>query len=378
MIIASVVGARPQFVKASAFSVAVAALNGSAGREVARDLLIHSGQHFDTGMSDVFFRQLGLPEPSYHLGVGGVAGHGAMTGLILERVEKVLQEIRPDVVLVYGDTNTTLAGALAASKLGLPVAHVESGLRSGDRSMPEEINRVVTDHLSAQLFCPTAMAMENLSREGLAPGRGAVAGVHHVGDVMLDVALAHAHKGEEALERLGLGELGRFALCTVHRQGNVESPERLGNIFKALSEISWQMPVVFPTHPRTARLAGEYGLCAPPGVLRMGPVGYFEMLGLLRASALVLTDSGGLQKEAYFFAKPCVTLREETEWVETVDSGCNMLGGADPARIIHAARSLLDTAPDFSSRPYGDGTASRQVLDILVETYGGRRAGRAR
>jgi len=378
VIVASVVGARPQFVKASAFSAAVSAHNAAFGREAVRDLLIHSGQHYDADMSGVFFGQLGLPEPAYHLGAGGIAGHGAMTGLMLERLEKVLEEVRPDVVLVYGDTNTTLAAALAASKLNLPVAHVEAGLRSGDRSMPEEINRVVTDHLSSLLFCPTPLAVENLALEGLVAGRGAVSGVYETGDVMYDAALAHAHRGRHAPESLGLAPGEPFALCTVHRQANVESPERLGGIFQALGEIAREMPVVFPLHPRTARLAGEYGLAAAPGVRLAGPVGYFESLGLLRACSLVLTDSGGLQKEAYFFAKPCVTLREETEWRETVASGCNVLAGTDPERIARSARGLLSSRLDFSARHYGDGTAARRILGILLDNHGGREAGRGR
>ncbi|MFZ5427680.1 MAG: non-hydrolyzing UDP-N-acetylglucosamine 2-epimerase [Thermodesulfobacteriota bacterium] len=375
MIVASVVGARPQFVKASAFSAAVSAHNEACGREAVRDLLIHSGQHFDANMSGVFFGQLGLPEPAYHLGVGGVAGHGAMTGRMLESLEKVLEEVRPDVVLVYGDTNTTLAGVLAASKLNLPVAHVEAGLRSGDRSMPEEVNRVVTDHLSSLLFCPTSLAVENLVSEGLVAGRGAVSGVYETGDVMYDAALAHAHRGANAPESLGLAPGESFALCTVHRQANVESPERLGGIFQALREIAQEMPVVFPVHPRTARLAGEYGLRAASGVRLVGPVGYFESLGLVRACSLVLTDSGGLQKEAYFFAKPCVTLREETEWRETVTCGCNVLAGTNPERIARSARGLLSARLDFSARHYGDGTAARRILGVLLDTHGARKAG---
>ncbi|WP_448207928.1 non-hydrolyzing UDP-N-acetylglucosamine 2-epimerase [Azospirillum sp. sgz302134] len=344
MRILTVVGARPQFVKASAVSRALA----EAG---AAETLVHTGQHFDSGMSEVFFAELGLPEPHLNLGIHG-GGHGAMTGRMLMALEEVIGREAPDWVLVYGDTNSTLAGVLAAVKLRVPVAHVEAGLRSFNRAMPEEINRIVADEFSRLLFCPTQAAVRNLAREGI------TAGVHHVGDVMLDVArqLAEtARVSSTILERLGV-EKGRFALATVHRAENTDDRERLREILAYLKARAQDDPVVLPLHPRTRQAVEEAGLSLD-GLMVIAPVGPLDMARLLDGCTVVLTDSGGLQKEAYFHEKPCVTLREETEWTETVEAGWNRLWrGPDyrPRRPI----------PD-----YGDGSAARLIARLLT---GGR------
>lgn len=341
MRIVTVVGARPQFIKAAPVSRALAV-------EGIREHLVHTGQHHDAVMSDVFFTELGLRPPDDHLGIHG-GGHGDMTGRMLQALEPVLQRVAPDWVLVYGDTNSTLAGALAAAKLGIAVAHVEAGLRSYNRAMPEEINRVLTDHLSTRLFCPTSVAVENLHKEGL------TAGVVHVGDVQFDavLALAARARGESSiLDRLGLAA-GGFALATLHRAENTDDPGRLSTLFAYLEECAEARPVVLPLHPRTRAALGKAGV-----IIRrlrvVDPVGPLDMMRLLDACALVLTDSGGLQKEAYFFGKPCVTLRSETEWVETIDCGWNRLW----------------TVPDYRERrpipDYGDGHAAERIAQSLA------------
>ncbi|HFE52419.1 MAG TPA: UDP-N-acetylglucosamine 2-epimerase (non-hydrolyzing), partial [Bacteroidetes bacterium] len=321
----SVVGARPQFIKAAPVSRAL--------RRKFHEVLVHTGQHYNADMSDVFFRDLDLPEPDVHLGVGS-GTHAWQTGEMMVRLEKVLLEERPDVVLVYGDTNSTLAGALVASKLTVPLAHVEAGLRSYNRSMPEEINRVLTDRVSQFLFCPTQRAVENLRREGIEEG------VYRVGDVMLDAARQFSQLADERvdiLERLGLREK-EYVLVTVHRAANTDDPGRLRAIVEALLRI--QTLVVFPIHPRTEKALTQFGLREElreaPHVFDLSPVSYLENLQLERAAAKILTDSGGIQKEAYFFGIPCITLREETEWVETVEDGWNVLVGADTNRILDA------------------------------------------
>ena len=361
--IATIVGARPQFVKASAVSRAVRARPGM------EEFLVHTGQHHDENMSGVFFRELGIPEPDRWLGIGGL-GHGAMTGRMLEAIESVLIEVRPDWVLIYGDTNSTLAGALAASKLGIPVAHVEAGLRSWNREMPEEINRVVADHLSSLLLCPTGTAVENLAAEGVRhdPERGRPL-VHLVGDVMLDVARhVAARNGSEAPEGLAVlpDPTAPFALATLHRAETVDRPERLASTLDGLGRVAKLLPVLLPLHPRTRRrLAALPGVAAPQGVHFVDPVGYPEMLKLLGACSLVLTDSGGLQKEAYFFARPCVTLRAETEWVELVAAGANTLAGWKAEAIEEAARRMLGVEVRPEAGLYGDGRAAEKIVDLL-------------
>ncbi|MFM7231903.1 MAG: non-hydrolyzing UDP-N-acetylglucosamine 2-epimerase [bacterium] len=355
----TVVGARPQFVKAAVLSRAIAA-HGAGLTEV----LVHTGQHHDTQMSDVFFHELGLPVPTHHLGVAG-GTHGEMTARMLERLEPVLAAEAPDWVIVHGDTNSTLAGALAAAKLRLPLAHVEAGLRSFDRGMPEEVNRILTDHCSDLLFAPTVTAVENLRQEGLRGAR-----VRLVGDVMHDSALwhgAHARPTPALAELLATLRDG-FLVATVHRAGNTDDPARLAAILGALGDIAASRPVVLPLHPRTrTRLAGW---TPPAGLHVIEPVGYLDMVAMLAACAGVLTDSGGLQKEAYFAGRRCLVLREATEWVELVDGGYARLVGADRERIVREAASFLQGGLDGVRDLYGDGRAGERIVAALVQSSG--------
>lgn len=353
--VVTIVGARPQFIKASAVSREFGRRNNVSER------LVHTGQHYDAGLSDVFFAELGIPAPAHHLGVGS-GSHGAQTAHMLEAIEKVLLSERPDAVLVYGDTNSTLAGALAAAKLHLPIAHVEAGLRSFNRRMPEEINRVMTDHLSTLLHCPTKVAVGHLAAEGITKG------VHHVGDVMCDVALEIAKRAEETspLRNAGLPHR-EFVLATVHRAENTDDPKRLESIFGALAAIGAERPVVFPVHPRTRAVIEKRGLSLT-GVKLMEPVGLVDMTWLERHAAVIVTDSGGVQKEAYFHRTPCVTVRTETEWVETVDAGWNRLADpADTGAILKAIKAALQgPAPTTQIADYGTGAAAAKVVDTLL------------
>lgn len=360
MKILTIVGARPQFIKAAAVSRVL--------RERFQEVLVHTGQHYDGNMSQVFFDELDIPRPGYNLGIGS-GGHGAQTGAMLAAIEEVLLKEKPDRVLVYGDTNSTLAGALAAAKLHVPVAHVEAGLRSFNRRMPEEINRVLTDHLADLLFCPGATAAKNLAEEGIR------AGVHLVGDVMYDVTLQCAEKARQSSRILDLLRLdpGAYVLATVHRAENTDDPVRLRAIMEGLRLVSQELPVVFPLHPRTARAFEAAGLGAlirpearPDGLRLVEPAGYLDMMAMEQNAAVIATDSGGVQKEAYFHRVPCVTLRAETEWVELVDSGWNELcGSGDPmelAKAIRRARGRKGRNGDW----YGDGHAASRITDILA------------
>lgn len=355
--VVTVVGARPQFIKAAAVSRAI---RDDPARRIL-EVIVHTGQHFDDNMSKVFFEELSIPQPDYDLEISG-GSHGEMTGRMLTEVERVLLAERPDWVLVYGDTNTTLAGALAAVKLHQPVAHVEAGLRSFNRRMPEEINRIVADRLSTLLFCPTETAATNLRNEGI------VDGVHRCGDVMFDVSLFYRDRARErsrVLTTLGL-EQKRFALATCHRAENTDDRHRLEAILAALQRISKDLAVVLPMHPRTRKMIGEFALDALlGGVTVIEPQPYLDMIALEQAAALILTDSGGVQKEAFFFDVPCVTLREETEWVETVNAGANVLVGADGDRIVAAVKSARDDRRASRPQPYGDGQAARCIVDVL-------------
>jgi UDP-GlcNAc3NAcA epimerase len=347
--IVSIIGARPQFIKAAAVSRKL--------RERHTEILVHTGQHYDYEMSGVFFDGLDLPTPDVNLEVGS-GSHGAQTSAMLSGVESVLLAERPDCLLIYGDTNSTLAGALAASKLLIPIVHVEAGLRSFNRAMPEEINRVVADHLSSALLCPSDTAVHNLAAEGV------TANVHLVGDVMLD-ALTWANqrvtdRRSEILSRFGVRS-NAFLLATVHRAENADDAPRLTAILKALDDIG--EPVIFPVHPRTRSRIRESGHRPSPLVQLVDPVGYLEMVALAGAARLVLTDSGGLQKEAYWLKVPCITLRGETEWVETVETGWNVLAGADRHRIGMAVRSAV--APGSHPALYGDGHASTRCVEIV-------------
>lgn len=361
----TVVGARPQFIKAASVSRVIL----SQYRDRVVEVMVHTGQHYDENMSDIFFEELEIPAPRYQLGVGS-GPHGAMTGRMLEAIERVLVEENPDWVLVYGDTNSTLAAALASVKQHVPVAHVEAGLRSGNMAMPEEVNRILTDRVSTLLFCPTDAAVENLKNEGVREG------VFKSGDVMLDVAVqVRKTRGERSaiVDRLGL-EPGYFVLATCHRAENTDNRERLSAILQALSEVAGAVPVVVPLHPRTRRLIQEFGLEERTrNLLVVEPLPYNEVLSLECLAALIATDSGGMQKEAFFHGVPCVTLRDETEWVETIAAGWNRLASPatdDLARIIFdAMKQPPQERPDL----YGDGNASRRIVDYIVEWQATRR-----
>lgn len=356
--VVTVIGARPQFIKAAAVSRAI---RTDPARRL-REVIVHTGQHFDDNMSKVFFDELEIPTPDYDLEISG-GGHGEMTGRMLERIEKALIDEAPDWVLVYGDTNSTLAGALAAVKLHIPVAHVEAGLRSFNRRMPEEINRIVADRVSTLLFCPTATAVAHLRTEGI------VDGVHRCGDVMFDVSLFYRERSRERsriLDALALAGK-RFALATCHRAENTDEPRRLREILSALQQLSNQLPVVFPMHPRTRQQVEASGLGSLlTGVRVVEPQPFLDMIALEQEAALILTDSGGVQKEAFFFRVPCVTMREETEWVETVAAGVNALAGADRSRIADAARRFTAAPPSWpAAAPYGDGSAAIKIVHTL-------------
>ncbi len=354
--IVTIVGARPQFVKASALSRALR-------EEGISEIIVHTGQHFDDNMADIFFRQMEIPEPKYNLGINSLS-HGAMTGRMLEGIEKVLHKEKPSVVVVYGDTNSTLAGALAASKLHIPVAHVEAGLRSFNMKMPEEINRILTDRISDFLFCPTATAVFNLKQEGFEhfPAR-----VVQTGDVMYDVALYYSQFSflkSKILTDLKL-EFNPFVLVTLHRQENTDDPARLTDILEALNELSEHFRIVFPLHPRTKNIIARNGIHLEFDPI--DPVGYFDMMELLKRCSLVITDSGGLQKESYFFAKHCLVVRDETEWTELVDLKYNLLVGANKKNIVQKSMEIKNIVISFDERPYGNGDAAIKIARILKE-----------
>ena len=348
MKVVSVVGARPQLIKLHPVSRAL--------RVHHLEVIVHTGQHYDFGMSETFFREMDIPKPDHNLEVGS-GSHSYQTARMLMGLENVFLKERPDLVLVFGDTNSTIAGAMAASKLNVPIAHVEAGLRSFNRRMPEEINRVLTDHISDLLFCPTQTAVRNLAKEGLTEG------VSCVGDVMFDAALYFAELAEtreSVLAKLHLGR-GEYLLATVHRASNADSTTALNELSQAFAAIG--EPIVFPMHPRTRRAMTDAQLTLSPNVRVIEPVGYLDMLALEKNARMVLTDSGGVQKEAFFFGVPCITLRTETEWIELVDAGWNRIVGTDPVRIVDAVRTWKPTG----GRPnlYGSGDASRRIVDII-------------
>lgn len=356
--IVTIVGARPQFIKAAAVSRVIR--DHYADR--INETLVHTGQHFDKNMSQVFFDELDIPRPKFNLEIAG-GNHGAMTGRMLAAIEEVLLSEKPDWVLIYGDTNSTLAGALAAVKLHIPVAHVEAGLRSFNMRMPEEVNRILADRISTLLLCPTSTSVENLAREGITQG------VHNVGDVMYDAALHYRDRARAAssiLQSLGLEEKG-FALATCHRAENTDDPVRLEAIFSALAQIASNLPVVLPLHPRTRKLLQQSGLerhLSP--LIVVEPVPFLDMVALEQAAKIILTDSGGVQKEAFFYQVPCVTMRDQTEWVETLAMGSNRLAGANFYRIYSAYQLALKHHNDVIAMPYGDGCASKKIIDILM------------
>jgi UDP-GlcNAc3NAcA epimerase len=355
MRLVSIVGARPQFVK---LAVICKALGRRADAANWRHIIVHTGQHYDPSLSSVFFEELAIPRPDYDLEAGS-GSHGTQTGEILKRLEPVLDAERPDWVLLYGDTNSTLAGALVAAKASLSIAHIEAGLRSYRRGMPEEINRVVADHLSDLLLCPTDLAIENLRKVGLS--EKAV----WTGDVMLDASLEYRKvaesRGGPLAEKWRAGE---FALATIHRAENTDDPERLREIIGALDAIARSgHPVVWPIHPRTAKRMAQMEI-APEAVSLIEPVSYLDMLLLEGRAKFILTDSGGVQKEAYFLKVPCITLRDETEWVETLANSCNVLTGADKGKILRAAAEAPQAGPWKIN--YGGGDAGTAILNALA------------
>lgn len=351
MKIVTVLGARPQFIKA-----------GSVSREIAKhsnikEVIIHTGQHYDTNMSDVFFTEMKIPKPDYFLGIGGKS-HGAMTGQMIEKIEQVLLDEKPDWVLVYGDTNSTIAGAMAASKLHIKIAHIEAGLRSFNMNMPEEINRILTDRISSKLFCPTQPAIDNLKAEGV-DNWGAE--VFLSGDVMQDGAVFYK---QYAIKPEGITDQEPFVLSTIHRQENTDDPTRLSDIISALSEIAATQKVILPLHPRTRKIIEQQGLDTSALTI-IDPVGYLNMVWLISHAQCIITDSGGLQKEAYFFAKPCITMRDETEWVELVEHNNNILVGANKQKIL-AAFNEHEFSTDYSLDLYGNGKASATIINHLL------------
>lgn len=369
MKILTIVGARPQFIKASAVSRAIQAFNRTNELQL-NEVILHTGQHYDDRMSAIFFEQLEIPKPKYNLGIVEKS-HGAMTGKMLEQIENVLFEETPDILLIYGDTNSTLAAALAAVKLHIPVAHVEAGLRSFNKLMPEEINRIVADHVATFLFCPTETAVKNLANEGIFEH------VHNVGDVMYDVTLTYRQKAERncQLSQWDVKEKA-YVLCTIHRAENTDHRARLESIFSALAEMSRDIPVVLPLHPRTHKMLREYRLDSLLENLQIiEPVSYLEMTRLEMSAKAIVTDSGGIQKEAYFHQVPCLTLRDETEWVETVDMGCNFLCGADKIVILNKWKMIRNSVNNFITlgdelQPYGNGSASDLIVEVLIGCSG--------
>lgn len=356
MKILTVVGARPQFVKAAALSRELQKRNG------IEEVIVHTGQHFDEKMSDVFFSEMQIPKPKHNLHINSL-GHGAMTGRMLEGVEELLLAEKPDMLLVYGDTNSTIAGALAAKKLHIPVGHVEAGLRSFNMEMPEEINRILTDRISDLLLCPTKQAISNLNKEGF---EHFDAKVTLVGDVMQDAAMYYATiSGERASVVKTLDLSGEYALVTVHRAENTDDPERLNGIVNALNEIHHSgLKVILPLHPRTKKVLERNNLKLE--VDTIDPVGYFDMVELLKNASLVMTDSGGLQKEAFFFSQPCITLRDQTEWVELIDNGVNVLAGASEKEIVEQVEKMRNIKVDNTLNLYGGGKASANIADELL------------
>lgn len=352
----NLIGARPQFVKAAVVSREL------RSRQGVKEVILHTGQHFDRALSGDILDELGFPEVDHHLGINQLS-HGAMTGRMLEQIEKILLQERPDTVLVYGDTNSTIAGALAARKLNIPVAHVEAGMRSFNLRMPEEINRILTDRISDLLFCSSASSVQHLEKEGYGNFPCTVV---NSGDVMYDAFLhfqSVAGERSDILRRIGLKE---FVLCTLHRESNVDQKDQLAAILSALDKINKEIPVVLPVHPRTAKRLEEFGLST--AIKLIPPATYFDMLVLLKHCSMVITDSGGLQKEAYFSEKPCLTVRFETEWTELVDLGYNKLVGTDPDWILNNFRWMTENPPSFDQQLYGDGHASRIIADHLLRT----------
>ena len=368
--VVTIVGARPQFIKAAVVTRAIRAQNMMVAKDAQEgrtinEVIVHTGQHFDANMSEVFFKEMQIPTPDYNLNINSM-NHGAMTGRMLEKIEEVLLDEKPDYVMVYGDTNSTLAGALAAKKLHIKVVHIESGLRSYNMRMPEEINRILTDRISDILCCPTDTAIENLEKEGFAVNKCCPL-VVKTGDVMQDAALYYSSISSQNSSIIKDMKLINkdFVLCTVHRAENTDDPNRLRNIFEALQKIGESMQVVVPLHPRTKKILSSIDLRLPnhsEKLLIIKPVGYFDMIELLRNSKIVMTDSGGLQKEAFFFSKPCVTLRDETEWRELIDLKVNIIAGSDKNAILAAYNAMHNAVIKTDVNVYGNGQAAYNII----------------
>ena len=356
MKILTIIGARPQFIKAAAVSREIAKTN-------IKEVIVHTGQHFDANMSQIFFDEMEIPKPDYNLEIHSLS-HGAMTGRMLEGIEEIILKEKPDVLMVYGDTNSTIAGALAAAKLDVKVAHIEAGLRSFNMEMPEEINRILTDRISDILFCPTDKAIENLQKEGF---ENFSCSVIKNGDVMQDAALFYEKKSaekSEILKNLNL-ENTKFVLSTIHRQENTDKPGNLESIIEGLNKINANTNVVMPLHPRTKKILEKRNLKVDFKLIP--PVGYFDMIELLKNCELVVTDSGGLQKEAFFFKKLCITAREQTEWTELIDNNYNVLVGANGKKLIEQYNKLKTAKPNFDKNLYGNGKASSIIVKKLQE-----------
>ncbi|MGV6860565.1 MAG: non-hydrolyzing UDP-N-acetylglucosamine 2-epimerase [Putridiphycobacter sp.] len=355
MKVLTVIGARPQFVKAAALS------REFLKHESIEEILVHTGQHFDNNMSDIFFEEMDIPKPKYNLDINSV-GHGAMTGRMLEGIEEILLKEKPDILLVYGDTNSTIAGALAAKKLHIKVAHVEAGLRSFNMKMPEEVNRILTDRISDYLFCPTQTAVDNLMDEGY---NNIETNIIKSGDVMQDAAYYYAQKSEQKSTVLQTLKSEKYILTTLHRAENTDDPKRLSQIVEALNHIHESIcPIVLPLHPRTKSKLKVNNLTLK--VHTIDPVGYFDMIELIKHSEVVMTDSGGLQKEAFFFKKNCITMRDQTEWVELISANVNILVGADKAKIISETEKMLKKTSDFNIDLYGNGQACANIVNTLL------------
>lgn len=358
--IVTIVGARPQFIKAATISRELK----KEYEGVAQETIIHTGQHFDENMSKVFFDDLDIPEPKYNLGISG-GGHGEMTGKMLAAIEEVLVKEKPSCLLIYGDTNSTLAGALAASKLHIPIAHVEAGLRSFNMRMPEEVNRILSDRVSSYLFCPTKTAVQNLKLEGITKG------VENVGDVMYDAALFYRERAStesSILSDLGLTKQG-YVLATCHRAENTDDINRLKPILESFAHIANDLPLVLPLHPRTKKLIEVYQLSSLlSDVIITAPLSFIDMVALEQDASFILTDSGGVQKEAYFYQVPCITMREETEWIETLELGWNQLVGADKTRIIRSVQYIKNGVGNQvkNQNPYGSGIAASKICKYLL------------
>lgn len=358
MKIITIIGARPQFIKASILSQKIAKTTDIT------EILVHTGQHYDENMSDIFFNEMGIPKPHYNLQIGS-GNHGAQTGKMLIDIEAVVLKEKPDAILVYGDTNSTLAGALVASKLHIPIAHVEAGLRSFNKKMPEEINRILTDHCAAWLFVPTAVATQNLQNEGITKDK-----IYEVGDIMYDVALHCADLAGKQSNILGTLQIEpkNYFLATIHRAENTDNPERLHVIFEAFRTLAQHHTIILPLHPRTQKYVQSLSIDLS-GITLIEPVGYLDMVTLEKNAQMIITDSGGVQKEAFFYNIPCITLRDETEWIELVHLGWNTLvPPTESTKIVEAVEKHLAYPPAPVASPYGDGTTSDKILNILIKT----------